>query len=127
MNDFPPVSPVTAGLIGRCPRCGRGHIFSGFLQVADRCAVCDLDLSRENVGDGAAPLIMLLVGAFATGFVLWLEFTFQPSTWVYILVVPPIILLPGLALIRPLKGLLIALQYHHRAGDTGKDTFDGED
>jgi len=127
MNDFPPVSPVTAGLTGRCPRCGRGHIFSGFLEIADRCTVCDLDLSRENVGDGAAPLIMLLVGAFATGFVLWLEFTFQPSVWVYLLVVPPIILVPGLALIRPLKGLLIALQYHHRAGDTGKDTFDGKD
>lgn len=127
MNDYPPVSPVGAGLAGRCPRCGKGHMFAGFIKLADRCAICQLDFSKENVGDGAAPLIMLLVGAFATIFVLWLEFTFQPSTWMYVLVVPPVILVPGLALIRPLKGLLIALQYHHRAGDTGKDTFDGEE
>lgn len=31
------VSPFEAGIACRCPRCGEGKLFNGFLQVADRC------------------------------------------------------------------------------------------
>jgi uncharacterized protein (DUF983 family) len=127
MSDYPPVSPVAAGLSGRCPRCGQGDLFAGFLAVAPRCTVCGLDLTRENVGDGAIPFIILIVGALGAGIVVWLEFAYAPPVWAYALIIPAVVLVPALALMRPCKGLLLALQYHHKAGDTGQDTFDSKD
>ena len=38
-----PVSPYVAGLAGRCPRCGKGRLFQGFLNLRPRCDVCGLD------------------------------------------------------------------------------------
>ncbi len=53
-----PVSIVRAGLLCRCPRCGRGKLFSGFLSIAPACGVCGLDLGDHDSGDGpAVPLI----------------------------------------------------------------------
>jgi uncharacterized protein (DUF983 family) len=50
-----------------------------------------------------------------------------PPYWLHLVLWPPLILLGSIGLLRPMKGVLIALQYHHRAGDTGGNTFDGED
>ena len=53
-TDYPPVSPLKAGLACRCPRCGRGKLFSGYLTVGAPCGVCGLDLSDHDSGDGPA-------------------------------------------------------------------------
>jgi len=53
-----PVSPLYAGLACRCPRCGRGRVFAGLLEVRTRCAMCDLDLSAQDAGDGPAVFVI---------------------------------------------------------------------
>ena len=40
-----PVDPVRTGLSGRCPRCGEGRLFKGFLTLGEGCGNCRLDYS----------------------------------------------------------------------------------
>ena len=126
MNDYPPLSPWSTGFKGRCPRCGEGRLFAKYLKIAPSCPACGLDLSKEDSGDGAIPFIILVTGFVGVGLGIWLQLTFDPPVWVQIAVTFPVIIGLTLAMMPPLKGLLIALQYVHRAGDT-QGTFDDDD
>lgn len=108
----------------RCPRCGNGPLFRGFLTVADRCAACGLDLKSADSGDGPAVFVMFVVGPIVVALAFWVEFTFSPPYWVHMVLWGPAILAGSLALLRPFKATLIALQYRHRAGDAGQQTFE---
>lgn len=119
-----PIGPVILrGLRGRCPRCGQGKLFSGYLKVSSSCSNCGLDLSGENAGDGAVPFVILLLGAIGVGFGAFLEFTFSPPIWVLVVIVFPVVIAGTLAVMQPLKGVLITLQYRNTAGDTGTEHF----
>jgi uncharacterized protein (DUF983 family) len=110
-----PVSPFVSGLTGRCPRCGKGHLFSGFLNVRKECEACGLDYSFADAGDGPAIFVILLAGFVVVGAALLVEIFYQPPFWLHALLWGPLILIVTLAPLRLLKGLLIALQYHHDA------------
>ncbi len=117
MSDAPHVSPVVAGLRCRCPRCGKGQLFTGgfSLDVVERCDVCDLGLKFVDPGDGPAVFAILILGVVILGGALWVEFRMNPPFWVHILLWVPITLVVAFGLLRPLKGVLVALQYHHKA------------
>lgn len=110
-----PVEPIRAGLQGRCPRCGEGRLFSGFLSVGRECGNCGLDYSFADAGDGPAVFVILIGGAIVVGAALITEVVYQPPYWLHAMLWLPLILLVTLAPLRPVKGLMIALQYHHRA------------
>ena len=109
------VSPFRDGMSCRCPRCGEGRLFSGFLQVAPSCDVCDLDFARVDSGDGPAVFVIFIIGAIAAALALWVEFSFEPPVWVHPLYLLPVVVGGSLILLRPAKALLIALQYKHQA------------
>ncbi|MBB3769701.1 uncharacterized protein (DUF983 family) [Angulomicrobium tetraedrale] len=109
------VSPYQAGLTCRCPRCGRGKLFSGFLTVAPRCEACGLDYSFDDSGDGPVVFIILLAGSVVVGLALWVEITWMPPFWVHAVLWTPLVLLATLGLLRPLKATMIALQYARKA------------
>ncbi len=117
MTERPHVTahPYLAGLRGRCPRCGEGKLFAGYLQVAPRCERCGLDLAFADSGDGPAVFIMMIVGFIAVGSTLWLESHYAPPVWVYLAVELPLVAGLVLGLLRPAKGLLIAAQFHNKA------------
>ncbi len=119
--SFATVSPLRAGLTGRCPRCGEGKLFDGFLDVAERCGACDLDLGQQNSGDGAAFFIILILGFVVVGLALVVETTYAPPMWLHLLLWFPLILGGSLGLLRPFKATLIALQYKHRVGFESDD------
>ncbi len=123
MADHPPVSALSAGLALRCPRCGQGRLFKSYLKVADSCAVCGLDLSAEDSGDGPAVFVIFVVGFIAALLVVVMEFVIRAPMLVSILVVSLVVVVGTMALLPPFKAVLIALQYRHRAGDTGLNTF----
>jgi uncharacterized protein (DUF983 family) len=108
-------SVLYASLMGRCPRCGRGGLFRGYLSVARSCASCGLDYSRFEAGDGPAVFAILIVGAIVTGGALITEVAFQPPYWVHALIWGPALLILTFGFLRPLKAGLIVLQYKHRA------------
>jgi len=112
---YPPLPPSQTGMRGRCPRCGEGRLFKGFLDVAPRCTACGLDFSFADAGDGPAVFIMMIVGFIVVGLALFVEFTFSPPYWVHAILWIPLVIGLSLGLLRPLKGFLIAQQYRHRA------------
>ncbi len=122
---FPPVNPVSAGLSGKCPRCGQGNLFDGFLSVKKSCMNCGLDFSFADSGDGPAVFVIMIVGFIVVGLVLFVELSYQPPIWVHmILWLPLTVILAGLVL-RPLKGLMIALQFRHKAEEGQLDDNQG--
>lgn len=120
----PRQSPFKTGLACRCPRCGRGRLYKGFLALQDRCSACGLDYSQADSGDGPAVFIMLLLGAVIVFLALMVEVTYQPPLWVHAMLWPPLILGGSIAMLRPMKATMIALQYHHKASDSGTKTYD---
>ena len=112
---YPPQDPFATGLRGRCPQCGEGRILEGFLSVAPRCPACGLDLGFADSADGPAVFIILFVGFVVAGAALIVEVAYSPPIWVHVVLWGPLVLLLCLGLLRPLKGILIAQQYVHRA------------
>jgi uncharacterized protein (DUF983 family) len=105
------------GLAGCCPRCGQGALFQGFLKVAPRCEVCGLDFSFADSADGPAFFVMSFAGFVVVAAALVVEVLYQPPYWVHALLWIPLILAMTLLPLRPIKGLLIALQFHHKAAE----------
>lgn len=127
--EWPPLPPSQTGLRGRCPRCGQGHLFQGFLTLRRQCEACGLDYSFADTADGPAFFIMLIGGVPCMGFAVWLQMTFDPPVWVHLLTTLPVMLLFCLPPLRLMKGWLVASQYFHKAEEVrfapGADTRDG--
>ncbi|WP_422003031.1 DUF983 domain-containing protein [Reyranella sp.] len=115
MSDWPRQSPAEVALRGACPRCGRGRLFAGLLQVVERCPECGLDLRGHDAGDGPAVFVILGLGTVIMILVFWVEFRYEPPWWLHVLLWGPLTVGLAVWLLRLLKGLLIALQYRHRS------------
>ena len=107
--------PIMRGLSCCCPACGKGKLLRGFLALAPRCDVCGLDYSFADAADGPAFFVMSISGFLVVFAALAVEVLYQPPFWVHALLWLPLILITTLLPLRPIKGLLIALQYHHKA------------
>ena len=106
---------ISRGLACKCPRCGQGKLFSGFLGLRPRCDVCGLDYAFTEAGDGPAIFIIMLAGAIVVGCALVVEVKYQPPFWLHAVLWLPLILATTLLPLRSMKSLLIALQFHHKA------------
>jgi uncharacterized protein (DUF983 family) len=113
---------MLAGLSCACPRCGQGKLFQGYLTLRPRCERCGLDYSFADAGDGPAVFIMFLAGFIVVGAALVTEVIYRPPYWVHAVLWLPLILIVTLGPLRPMKGLMIALQYYHKAAE---GRFDG--
>ena len=89
------------------------------LTIRPTCAVCGLDLSGHDTGDGAIVLVILVLGAIIVGASFWVEFRFEPPLWLHAILWPVVTLPLAIALIRPMKAALVALQFRHRASEMG--------
>lgn len=106
---------VMRGLACKCPRCGRGKLFAGFLSLRPRCEACLLDYTFIDTGDGPAVFIIMLAGAIVVACALIVEVKYQPPFWLHAVLWLPLILVTTLLPLRAMKSLLIALQFHHKA------------
>jgi uncharacterized protein (DUF983 family) len=105
------------GLAGRCPRCGQGALFVGFLTVAPQCENCGQDFAFVDSADGPAFFVMSFAGFVVVAAALVVEVLYQPPFWLHALLWIPLVLAVTLLPLRPAKGLLIALQFHHQAAE----------
>lgn len=115
MTHFEAPSPLSTGLAGRCPRCGEGALFEGFLTLKPACRRCGLDYAFADSGDGPAVFVILLAGFLISSIALTVELRYQPPFWLLAAIFGPLILVVCLGLLRPMKGLMIALQYRNGA------------
>src|SRR5262245_50293386 len=105
------------GIACKCPRCGEGKLFSGFLSLRPSCSACGLDYSFIDAGDGPAVFVILFAGFVVVGAALVVEMRYAPPLWLHAVLWLPLILLTTLLPLRAIKGVLIALQYHHKAAE----------
>lgn len=117
VDERPLPSPWKAGLLSKCPACGVGPLFDGFLHVRTRCEACGADFSGQDSGDGPVPFVIFLVGAIVVGAALIVEVRYEPPVWLHLLLWLPLTVFLVLFLMRPAKALMIAFQYKHRRED----------
>jgi uncharacterized protein (DUF983 family) len=111
------VQTAMRGLSCKCPRCGRGRLYAGFLSLRPACEACGLDYTFIDTGDGPAVFVIMLAGAVVVGCALVVEVKYQPPFWLHAALWLPLILATTLLPLRSMKSLLIALQYHHKAAE----------
>lgn len=109
------LSPFATGLACKCPRCGEGPLFQGFLKPVSKCESCGLDLTFAAETEGPAVFIILIVGFIIVGAAATVEALFHPPPFVHLLLWLPSVVILALALMRPLKATMIAIQYRHKA------------
>ena len=117
------VDPIRAGLLCRCPNCGRGRLFDGFLNVVETCEVCGFDFRILNTGDGPAVFIMQIAGGMVVFSALGVELAYSPPMWVHLALWLPLVAVLALGLMRPAKGVMIALQMRNRASEVRNADF----
>jgi uncharacterized protein (DUF983 family) len=110
-------TPFSLGVRGLCPRCGRGHLFQGFLTLRRECEVCGLDYTFADPADGPAFFVMSVVAVPVTIFAAWLELRYEPPFWAHLMTTFPLLILSSLALLRPFKGWLVCSQYINKAAE----------
>lgn len=92
-------------------------MFAGYLKLAETCAACGFDFRRADSGDGPAVFIILIVGFVACFGALFTDLSLHPPIWLTLLIWMPLAALLALGLLRPFKGVMVALQFHNRASE----------
>ena len=115
--------PVASGLKGRCPDCGEGLLFKGFLSFASDCEACGADFSDEDAGDGPAVFVIFIVGIFIVPLALAFQLITQAPTWLTLLIWTPIIILACLFLLRLLRGVMFNLAWVTKAREIRNAQF----
>ncbi|MCC7281259.1 MAG: DUF983 domain-containing protein [Acetobacteraceae bacterium] len=100
---------LARGIANRCPACGQGRLFAGFLRIVERCEGCDAPLGRIRADDAPPYFTIFLVGHIIVPLLLWVERAWAPEIWLMSAIFLP--LSGGLAvgLIRPVKGATVGL------------------
>jgi uncharacterized protein (DUF983 family) len=120
MSDQPSPTVTESALRGiacRCPRCGKGKLYAGFLDLRPSCTSCGLDYACIDAGDGPAVFVIMIAGAIVVACALIVEVKYQPPFWVHAALWVPLTLAVTLWPLRAMKSLLIALQFHHKAAE----------
>jgi uncharacterized protein (DUF983 family) len=116
-DDLPPRdawAAVMRGLRGRCPKCGEGRLFRAFLKVADECPVCHEPFHHHRADDAPAYFVILIVGHLVVPLALAVEIEYTLPYWLHALLWVPLTLGLALALLQPIKGAIVALQWAYR-------------
>ncbi len=94
-----------------CPRCGKGHLFDGYLSAAKACSVCGLDLRRQRTDDGPAYLTIVIVGHVLVPLLVpaYNLLAWHPAVTATVFSVFAVVLSP--LLLPRLKGALIGFQW----------------
>lgn len=105
------IRTLKSGVLGRCPRCGKGSLFAGFFTIADTCNICNFNLGKLDTEDGPVFFVVLIVGAVIVAASLIVEALVEPPYWLHLLIWVPLILCLSIGLLRPIKGIFFAISY----------------
>lgn len=109
------------GALGRCPACGKGKLFTGYLTVNDHCAHCGEELHHQRADDGPAYMTILLVSHLGAPLLLAIYMMYRPSPMSMLISFGLGAVVLSLALLPRIKGAFIGFQWARRMhgfGDT---------
>lgn len=95
----------------RCPRCGRGRLFSGYLATAERCPACGEELHHHRADDAPPYLTILTTGHVVVPLIISTEVAWAPPVWVHMALWLPLVAGLSLFMLPRFKGAVIALQW----------------
>ncbi len=113
-DDRPTKPAMWLGLRRRCPNCGEGAMFTGYLKVVDKCAVCGEDLHHHRADDGPAYLTILIVGHVMAVLMHFGWSQFRPEPMVFATVLTIVCVALSLYLLPRLKGMIVGIQWSRR-------------
>ena len=115
------------GWRGCCPNCGQGRMFRAFLKVADNCSHCGQELHHQRADDAPAYFVILIVGHIVVPVALAVETAYAPSYWLHAALWLPMTIFMSLALLQPIKGSLVGLQWALRMHGFNPAQADADD
>lgn len=117
-----PLGPaMMRGLAGKCPACGKKHLFHAFLKTVDTCIHCGEAIHHHRADDLPPYLAILIVGHILIGIMIHLDMVWHISPMTYLLIMLPLGIVLPLVLLQPLKGLVVGIQWAKRMHGFGKD------
>lgn len=120
VDDRPTKSAILRGLRRRCPNCGEGHLFHGYLKVADNCEVCGEAFYHHRADDGPAYLTILVVAHLLGVLIHFTWSIYRPEPVVMIAIFTTFSVGLSLLLLPRLKGLIVAIQWSRRMHGFGQ-------
>src|SRR5258708_28336658 len=108
-------NPLLSGAAGRCPNCGEGHLFEGFLKVSPTCEACGFDLAKADSGDGPAVFVILIAGFIVAFGALFTLVALPAPAWLTPLIWLPLTLVICLVLLLPITGFMLPSQFIDKA------------
>lgn len=108
----PPVLPpfltmIRRGARNRCPVCGEGRVFNGFLTLAPGCPHCGTDFSHLRADDAPPYIVIFIVGHLLLPPIFWVEKAWMPPMWLHMVVWLPLFALISTLMLRPVKGAVL--------------------
>lgn len=110
------------GLRCRCPNCGEGKLFRGFVKSVDACEACGQEIHHHRADDLPPYLTIFIVGHLVVALFMAVEQISDLSMWAHLAIWVPVTILLSLVLMQPLKGATIGLQWALRLGGFGGET-----
>jgi Uncharacterized protein conserved in bacteria len=104
-------SAMKRGLACRCPSCGKGRLFSGYLKVTPVCAACGEDLSHQRADDAPPYFTIMIVGHILVPIILAVETAMTPPLWLQMTLWPLLALVMSLAMLPMIKGAVVGFQW----------------
>ncbi len=101
------LTAVGRGIANRCPVCGEGKVFRGFLKVVPECAVCGAPLGSLRADDAPPYVVIFLVGHLLVPIVFWVERNYEPPMWLHMAIWLPLFAILCTLLLRPVKGAVV--------------------
>jgi len=115
IEDDRPIKPaLLRGWRRKCPNCGSGPLFIGYLRVRDTCPVCQEELFHQRADDGPAWATILVTGHLVAPLMLFMFHTFHPEGWMMALGFSVVFLLLALFMLPRVKGMFVAVQWAKR-------------
>lgn len=110
--ELPLIPVLLRGLKGKCPACGDGHLFRAHLKIADQCNMCGEEFHHHRADDFPAYIVILLIGHILVPLVMFTEKQFQPPYLFHVITWPIVAVGLSWRLLQPVKGAVVALQWH---------------
>ena len=106
----PPIATaIGRGLLGRCPACGKSHLFNGFLRIVAECAACHAPLGLARADDAPPYIVILITGHVIVPLVFMADRMGESPVWLLSAIFLPLTAFMAIGLLRPIKGGTVGL------------------
>ena len=111
------LTPILRGLRGRCPACGKGRLFSGYLRQAPACSHCGEPTGLIRAEDGPPWLTVLILGPLLAPLTFIVSMKSTLPLWLSLPALGAFAIGTVLFLLPRIKGAFIGLLWRMQQGD----------